>query len=65
MELTEAPIGADGAIGGFALDRTEAKEVITELARHTENHQQVLHTSGRQSPFLAPTGGLNFSTRLM
>ena len=46
MELTEAPIGADGAIGGFALDRTEAKEVRTELARHIENHQQVLHNLG-------------------
>jgi signal transduction histidine kinase len=46
MELTEAPIGADGAIGGFALDRTEAEEIRTELARHIENHQQVLHNLG-------------------
>lgn len=46
MELTEAPIGADGAIGGFAIDRTEAQEVRTELARHIENHQQVLHNLG-------------------
>jgi signal transduction histidine kinase len=46
MKLTEAPIGADGAIGGFALDRTEAEEVRTELARHIENHQQVLHNLG-------------------
>lgn len=46
MELTEAPIGADGAIGGFALDRTETEEVRTELARHIENHQQVLHNLG-------------------
>lgn len=46
MELTEAPIGADGAIGGFAIDRTEAQEVRDELARHIENHQQVLHNLG-------------------
>lgn len=46
MELTEAPIGGDGAIGGFAIDRTEAQEVRTELARHIENHQQVLHNLG-------------------
>ena len=46
MELTEAPIAADGAIGGFALDRTETEEVRTELARHIENHQQVLHNLG-------------------
>ncbi|CAN0326166.1 unnamed protein product, partial [Discosporangium mesarthrocarpum] len=46
MELTEAPIAADGAIGGFAIDRTEAQEIRTELARHIENHQQVLHNLG-------------------
>lgn len=46
MELTETPIGADGAIGGFAIDRTEAQEVRAELARHIENHEQVLHNLG-------------------
>ncbi|MGB0630904.1 MAG: ATP-binding protein [Alphaproteobacteria bacterium] len=46
MELTEAPIGADGAIGGFALDRTEIDEVREELARHIESHEQVLHNLG-------------------
>jgi PAS domain-containing protein len=46
MELTEAPIGGDGAIGGFAIDRTEAQEMRSELDRHIENHQQVLHDLG-------------------
>ena len=46
MELTEAPIGGDGAIGGFAIDRTEAQEMRSELDRHIENHQQVLHNLG-------------------
>ena len=46
MELTEAPIGADGAIGGFAIDRTEAQEMRSELDRHIENHQQVLQNLG-------------------
>ena len=45
-ELTEAPIGGDGAIGGFAIDRTEAQEMRSELDRHIENHQQVLHDLG-------------------
>ena len=46
MELTEAPVGGDGAIGGFAIDRTEVEEIKTELARHIENHEQVLHNLG-------------------
>lgn len=46
MELTEAPVGGDGAIGGFAVDRTEADDIRTELARHIENHEQVLHNLG-------------------
>lgn len=46
MELTEAPIGGDGAIGGFAIDRTETQDIRTELARHIENHEQVLHNLG-------------------
>ena len=46
LELTEAPIGADGAIGGFAIDRTEIDEVREELARHLESHEQVLHNLG-------------------
>ena len=46
MELTEAPVGGDGAIGGFAIDRTEVQDIRTELARHIENHEQVLHNLG-------------------
>jgi signal transduction histidine kinase len=46
MELTETPIGGDGAIGGFAIDRTETQDIRTELARHIENHEQVLHNLG-------------------
>ena len=46
MELTEAPIGADGAIGGFAIDRTEIVEVREELARHIASHEDVLHNLG-------------------
>lgn len=46
MELTETPIGGDGSIGGFAIDRTETQEIRTELARHIENHEQVLHNLG-------------------
>tara|TARA_R110000868_G_scaffold778_2_gene5678 strand:- start:8599 stop:11064 length:2466 start_codon:yes stop_codon:yes gene_type:complete len=46
MELTEAPVGGDGAIGGFAIDRTEVEDIRVELARHIENHEQVLHNLG-------------------
>jgi signal transduction histidine kinase len=46
MELTEAPVGGDGVIGIFAIDRTEAEEIKTELTRHIENHEQVLHNLG-------------------
>jgi len=46
MELAEAPVGGDGAIGGFAVDRTEAEDIRTDLARHIENHEQVLHNLG-------------------
>jgi PAS domain-containing protein len=62
MDLTEAPVGGDGAIGGFAIDRTEVEEIKTELARHIENHEQACIIWGRQLRSTAPIAGSNFST---
>ena len=41
MELTEVPVGADGGIGGFAIDLTDMEDVREELARHVQSHEQV------------------------
>lgn len=46
MLITEAPAGGDGAIAGFAVDRTEIEEVRSELALHIANHEDVLHKLG-------------------
>ncbi len=46
VELCEIPIGADGAIGGFALDCTEVEEIEGELSRHIAGHQEVLQNLG-------------------
>ena len=59
MELTEAPIGADGAIGGFAIDRTEAQErSLRGISRTISRCCTILV---RRSPFSAPTSGSNFT----
>lgn len=46
LKLTEAPVGGEGAIFGFAVDRTEVEEVETELSRHIASHEGVLHNLG-------------------
>jgi PAS domain-containing protein len=60
MELTETPVGDDGAIGSFAIDRTEVQVIRTELVRHIENHEQVLHNLGTAIPIFGADRKLEF-----
>ncbi len=60
MEFTEAPIGGDGAIAGFAIDRTEVEDLRAELARHIANHEQVLHNLGTAIAIFGADGRLEF-----
>ncbi len=46
VEITEAPLGGDGPIAGYALDRTAAEEVTDDLNRHIAGHEEVLHKLG-------------------
>ena len=46
VEITEAPLGDDGPIAGYALDRTAAGEITEDLNRHIAGHEEVLHKLG-------------------
>ena len=46
VEITEAPLGDDGPIAGYALDRTATEEVTDDLNRHIAGHEEVLHKLG-------------------
>ena len=46
VEITEAPLGGDGPVAGYELDRTAAGEITEDLNRHIAGHEEVLHKLG-------------------
>jgi signal transduction histidine kinase len=46
VDITEAPLGEDGRIAGYAIDRTAAGEITEELNRHIASHEEILHKLG-------------------
>lgn len=60
MEITESPVGGDGAIAGFAIDRTELEELRSDLSRHIASHEEVLHNLGTAIAIFGPDRRLEF-----
>ena len=68
FEITEfpvgaPPVGADGAawpVAGFAVDRTDADDARTELARHMAAHAEVLEKLGTGIVIYGPDTRLQF-----
>lgn len=63
MHITEACVGADKTMMGFAQDLTRVSELDSELKRHIKAHEEVLEQLGTPIAIYAPDTRMKFYNR--